>query len=107
MAWATPRQGGESQCLARYLYNVPMRLRLQQPPEAAEAPRFVQLTLQPDLFGGWTLLRETGQQGQGKTTLRSEQYLHPAQALAALEKVRDAHFKKGFLLVSAHGTDHP
>ena len=40
-----------------------MRVFLQQRPDAGEAPRYVQLTLQPDLFGGWELLRETGQIG--------------------------------------------
>ena len=40
-----------------------MRLLLQQRPDGREAPRFVQLQLQPDLLGGWTLLRETGQIG--------------------------------------------
>ena len=37
-------------------YNArPMRLLLQQRPDGREAPRFVQLMLQPDLLGGWTL----------------------------------------------------
>ena len=40
-----------------------MRLFLQQRPDGHESPRFVQLTLQPDLLGGWTLLRESGQVG--------------------------------------------
>ena len=51
-----------------------MRVFLQQRPDAGEAPRYVQLTLQPDLFGGWELLRETGQIG-GRATLKREQYL--------------------------------
>ena len=63
-----------------------MRLLLQQRPDAREAPRFVQLTLQPDLLGGWTLLRETGQTG-GRSTLRREQFLDHASALAALAMV--------------------
>ena len=49
-----------------------MRLLLQQRPDGREAPRFVQLTLQPDLFGGWVLLRETGQPGS-RYSLRREQ----------------------------------
>ena len=40
-----------------------MRLLLQQRPSAGEAPKYVQLMLQQDLLGGWTLLRETGQIG--------------------------------------------
>ena len=54
-------------------YNCGMRLLLQQRPDGREAPRFVQLQLQPDLLGGWTLLRESGQIG-GRSTLKREQY---------------------------------
>ena len=83
-----------------------MRLLLQQRPDGREAPRFVQLTLQPDLLGGWALLRESGLIG-GKSTLRRDQYLDQASALAALEKARDAQLKKGFQLMFAQGADVP
>lgn len=80
-----------------------MRLLLQQPPDGPEAPRFVQLTLQPDLLGGWTLLRETGQTA-GRSTLRREQFADQASAVAALQKARDQQLKKGFLLMFAQGS---
>ena len=83
-----------------------MRLLLQQRPDGREAPRFVQLTLQPDLLGGWTLLRESGQTG-GRSTLRRDQYLDHASALAALEKARDAQLKRGFQLTFAEGSSPP
>ncbi|RPE80987.1 WGR domain-containing protein [Vulcaniibacterium tengchongense] len=83
-----------------------MRLLLQQRPQGHEAPRFVQLMLQPDLLGGWTLVRESGQIG-GRTTLRREQFLDQASALAALEQARDQQLKRGFQLVFAQGTDLP
>ncbi len=83
-----------------------MRLLLQQRPDGREAPRFVQLTLQPDLFGGWVLLRENGQQGS-RGSLRREQFMDQASALAALEKARDAQLKKGFQLMFAQGADVP
>ena len=79
-----------------------MRLLLQQRPDGREAPRFVQLQLQPDLLGGWTLLRETGQIG-GRSTLKREQFLDQASALAAFERARDQVLKKGFQLVFAQG----
>jgi predicted DNA-binding WGR domain protein len=79
-----------------------MRLLLQQRPEGREAPRFVQLMLQPDLLGGWTLVRETGQIG-GKSTVRREQYLDQSEAFAALESARDAQLKRGFQLMFAEG----
>jgi len=66
-----------------------MRLFLQQHPSAGEPPRYLQLTLQPDLFGGWELLRETGQIG-GRGQLRREQYPAQPEATAAFEKSRRA-----------------
>ncbi|KRA51674.1 WGR domain-containing protein [Pseudoxanthomonas sp. Root630] len=83
-----------------------MRVFLQQRPDAGEAPRYVQLTLQPDLFGGWELLRETGQVG-GRATLKREQYLLQDEANAAFEKARDSHLKRGFQLMFARGADAP
>ena len=83
-----------------------MRLLLQQRPSAGEAAKYVQLTLQQDLLGGWTLLREMGQIG-GKSQLRREQYLERAAALTAFEAARDAQVRKGFLVMFAQGADAP
>jgi len=83
-----------------------MRLFLQQHPDGYESPRFVQLTLQPDLLGGWTLLRESGQVG-GRSTLRRDQFLDQPSALKALEAARDAQLKRGFQLMFARGSDAP
>ena len=83
-----------------------MRLLLQQRPVAGEAAKYVQLTLQQDLLGGWTLLRESGQIG-GKSQLRREQYLERDAALSAFEAARDAQVRKGFLVMFAQGADAP
>lgn len=83
-----------------------MRLLLQQRPDGREAPRFVQLMLQGDLLGGWTLVRESGQIG-GRSQLRREQYLDHSAAMAALEHARDAQLKKGFQLMFVQGADAP
>ena len=83
-----------------------MRLLLQQRPDGRDPPRFVQLTLQPDLLGGWTLLRESGQTG-GRSTLRREQFLDHGSALAALEHARDTQLKRGFQLTFAEGVGAP
>ena len=83
-----------------------MRLLLQQRPDGHEAPRFVQLMLQPDLLGGWTLLRESGRIG-GRSSVRREQYLDQAAAVAALEQARDQQLKRGFQLMFAQGADGP
>ncbi len=84
----------------------PMRLLLQQKPLAGEAPKYVQLVLQQDMFGGWSLLRETGQPG-GKAQLKREQFLEHDAALAAFEKARDAQLRRGFLVMFAQGADPP
>ncbi|MDX1549660.1 MAG: WGR domain-containing protein [Lysobacter spongiicola] len=81
-----------------------MRLLLQQRPEGPEAPRFVQLMLQPDLLGGWALVKETGQIG-GRSQVRREQFLDQKSALVALEKARDQQIKRGFQLMFSQGTN--
>ncbi len=83
-----------------------MRLFLQQKPQGTEAPRYVQLILQQDLLGGWTLLRESGQVG-GKAQLRREQYLERAAALAAFEKARDTQLRRGYQVMFAQGAHAP
>ncbi|MEE7547986.1 WGR domain-containing protein [Xanthomonas sp. Kuri4-1] len=83
-----------------------MRVLLQQPPAGNEPPRYLQLTLQPDLFGGWELLRESGQIG-GRTQLRRDQFLQQDDAHHAFEKARDAQLKRGFQVMPTHGADAP
>jgi hypothetical protein len=83
-----------------------MRLLLQERPSGREAPRFVQLQLESDLLGGWTLVRESGQIG-GRSTLRKEQYLDQGSALAAFEHARDQQLKKGFQLMFVQGAEAP
>ncbi|MGV8940348.1 MAG: WGR domain-containing protein [Lysobacter sp.] len=83
-----------------------MRLLLQQRPEGPEAPRFVQLMLQPDLLGGWMLVRESGQIG-GRSQVRREQFLDQDSALAALEHARDQQLKRGFHVMFSQGANAP
>ncbi|QDH69315.1 WGR domain-containing protein [Marilutibacter alkalisoli] len=83
-----------------------MRLLLQQRPDGPEAPRFVQLFLQPDLLGGYTLVRESGQIG-GRSSVRREQFMDQASAQAALERVRDQQLKRGFQVMFTQGANAP
>jgi predicted DNA-binding WGR domain protein len=83
-----------------------MRLLLQQRPDGREAPRFVQLMLEPDLLGGWALVRESGQIG-GRSQLKREQYLDQTSAQTALEHARDTQLKKGFQLMFVQGAEAP
>ncbi|MCF7222510.1 WGR domain-containing protein [Marilutibacter chinensis] len=84
-----------------------MRMLLQQRPDGPEeAPRFVQLFLQPDLLGGFTLVRESGQIG-GRSSVRREQFLDHASAVAAMERARDQQIKRGFQVMFAQGASAP
>ncbi|MBB1060057.1 WGR domain-containing protein [Marilutibacter spongiae] len=83
-----------------------MRLLLQQRADGDEAPRFVQLFLQPDLLGGYTLVRESGHIG-GRSSVRREQFLDQDSAMAALERVRDQQLKRGFQLMFTQGAPAP
>lgn len=83
-----------------------MRLLLQQRPDGREAPRFVQLMLERDLLGGWTLVRESGQIG-GRSQLRREQFLDQASATSAFEHARDLQLRKGFQVMYSQGAAAP
>ena len=83
-----------------------MRLYLQTTPLANEAPRYVQLTLEQDLLGGWTLYRESGVEG-GRATLKRDQFLTHDTALTALAQARDTHLKRGYRLMFVQGMDGP
>ncbi|MDX3933417.1 MAG: WGR domain-containing protein [Stenotrophomonas sp.] len=75
-----------------------MHAFLQQPAIGSEAPRFLRLTLLPDLFGGWELLRESGRIGS-RSQLRRELYLEEAEARAAFDKARDAELHRGYAVL--------
>jgi predicted DNA-binding WGR domain protein len=80
-----------------------MRIYMQTNADPGEPPRYVQLTLEQDLLGGWTLYRESGRQG-GRATLRREVFLEDEAAIEAFEKARDNQIKRGFRVVFAQGT---
>lgn len=77
-----------------------MHVYLQQTDAGNEAPRFLRLSLQPDLFGGWELLRESGRSGT-RSQLRRELYLHEQEARQAFDKARDAELHRGLAILSS------
>ncbi|HEX7339897.1 MAG TPA: WGR domain-containing protein [Rhodanobacteraceae bacterium] len=83
-----------------------MRIYMQTRPAADEPPRYMQLVLEQDLLGGWTLYRESGTQG-GRATLRKELFLERDDALAAFEKTRDQQIKRGYRVMITQGMDSP
>jgi predicted DNA-binding WGR domain protein len=83
-----------------------MRLFLQQKPSAGEAPKFVQLILEQDLLGGWSLVKESGHTG-GRSQLKREQFLQHDAAIIAFEKARDSQVKRGFQIMFVQGAEAP
>lgn len=81
-----------------------MRVYLRQPPIGTAPLRYVRLTLAPDLFGGWELVRESGEIG-GRIQLRREQYLLQEEAQRAFDKARDSQLKRGYEITPAPGGD--
>ena len=83
-----------------------MRIYMQTQPNADKPLRFCHLHLQKDLLGGWTLIRESGQQGaRGKVT--REHFNHHEDALTALSTWRDKQINRGFTVVFVEGSTEP
>lgn len=83
-----------------------MRIFMQTKPTQKETPRYYQLVLQQDLLGGWTLIREWGQQG-GRVSSKREVFLERDDALAAFEHARDSQIKRGFHVMFSQGLEAP
>jgi len=83
-----------------------MRLYLQIPAVEEKPPRFYQLILQADLIGGWTVIRESGYQGNSGRVQRSHHESYD-DALQSLLKWRDTQINKGFSVVYMKGLDSP
>ena len=81
-----------------------MRIYMQTQPTNDGKLRFIQLHLQADLLGGWTLIKESGQQGSPGRVSRTHFETHE-QAISALIVVRDKQLDKGFKVVFAEGAN--
>jgi len=75
-----------------------MRIYMQTPPMEDAPPKFYHLFLQEDLLEGWTLVKESGNQGSSGR-LKREHYHSRAEAEEALFKTRDAQIKRGYKVV--------
>lgn len=83
-----------------------MRIYMQIRADEQSAPRFYHLLLQPDLLGGWTLMREWGVQGAAGRVKKS--HFDTAElAQAALINARDAQLGKGYRIVFVQGQEQP
>lgn len=61
----------------------------------ANMARYYHLDMQPDLFGNWCVIREWGRIGR-HGQMRSDPYPTPAEASAALERLRRAKLRRGY-----------
>jgi len=75
---------------------------MQTPAIDARAPRYYQLLLQPDMLGGWNLVREWGAQGEAGRVKR-EHFSSLEDAEAELERVRDEQVARGYRIVFTQG----
>jgi len=79
-----------------------MRIYMQTGPVEGRPPRFYHLLLQQDLLGGWSLIREWGQQGSAGRVCR-EHHLDRESAEAAMARWRSAQQRRGFRVVFIEG----
>ena len=83
-----------------------MRIYLQTRPEDGSTPRYYHLLLQEDLLEGWTLVKETGQQGSsGRIT--KQHYNSWEEAEKAMLKARDKQLNRGYQVVFVQGQTRP
>ncbi len=83
-----------------------MRIYMQIAPGNDKPPGFCHLILQPDLLGGWSLIREWGKQGAAGR-IRREHHDHWDQALVALTRARDDRLRSGYRVVFVQGDAQP
>jgi predicted DNA-binding WGR domain protein len=79
-----------------------MRIYMQTQNIPGEPLRFYQLQLQPDLLGGWDLIRESGVQG-GRGQAKRQYFETWDEAEKALIKLRDMQLKRGYRVVFREG----
>ena len=83
-----------------------MHIYLQTAAAPDTPPRFYHLFLQEDLIAGWTLVKESGQQGaSGRVT---KQHFDSREAAeTAMISARDAQLKRGYRVVFVRGEQRP
>lgn len=79
---------------------------MQTNPGLGNIPRFYHLHLEPDLFEGWMLTKESGAQGS-KGRVKMTHYNDIQEAEDALQKLRDAQIKRGYKVVFIEGQSSP
>ena len=67
---------------------------------AQNMQRFYRLDLQPDLFGGWDVVREWGRIGSAGR-MRIDAYQNQAEAMAQMERQRTRRQGRGYAPITA------
>ena len=80
-----------------------MRIYMQTQYVPDQPLRFYHLHLQPDLLGGWILVRESGLQGK-KGQVKSQYFETREAAEIAMERFRDNQIRRGYKVVFREGT---
>ena len=75
----------------------PSRIKLRRIDPVQKMRRFYLLTVQRDLFGGATLVREWGRIGSGGK-LKTSHHADEGQAIDALAHLAQQKFKRGYLI---------
>jgi predicted DNA-binding WGR domain protein len=83
-----------------------MRIYMQIAPTPNKPPGFYHLILQPDLLGGWSLIRESGRQG-ATGRVRRDHYPDRDSAIEAMMRLRDERLKGGYRVVYVQGEQRP
>ncbi len=69
-------------------------------------PKFYQIHLQPDLLGGWLVVREWGHQGSSGR-VKQDHFNHLAEAEDAMLVTRETQLKRGYRVVFIQGETRP
>jgi len=80
-----------------------MRIYMQTLQSPETPLRFYHLHLQPDLLGGWSLVRESGLQGK-RGTLKRNHYETREEAVTAMERLRDRQLRRGYRIMFREGS---
>ena len=83
-----------------------MRIYMQTIPNTGQTPKFFHLHLEPDLFEGWILTKESGAQGS-KGRVKMTHFKDINDAENTFEKLRDAQIKRGYQIVFIEGQTNP
>ncbi len=79
-----------------------MRVFMQSLPTAEAPPRYCQIILHRDLFGGWTVIRETGRSG-GRPYVRRRHVRDHDEAIDLFMSWREQQIGKGLKVVFFEG----